>query len=279
MTHAPGVRAEQQELLSPHPESHRPRTFLAGVGTLDAGLAADARGCLPLAGSFLRKGAASGAAAAACASSGSCALASAHALRRASLISSIVTFRLPAPGQQAHWARPTHTCIIIQSFTPRCETLMKPEAASKTRRVADRRPAPESILAAASVMEGLAACGSAALPSGLPRLASLPETLPRPRVMRPSSACAELAGSSVRLLAAARALSSIAGVGGSGVGSAWKWAASLQLHLQLVTVACSRQKCPLMLVTASPSPGAVRAGVIWCTWAGIEVMREAVNPA
>ena len=104
---------------------------------------------------------------------------------------------------------------------------------------------------------------SAALPSGLPRLASLPETLPRPRVMRPSSACTELAGSSVRLLAAARALSSIAGVGGSGVGSAWKWAALLQLHLQLETVACSRQECPLMLVTASPSPEAARAGVIW----------------
>ena len=125
-----GVQVEQQELLSPNPESHRPRTFLAGVGTLDADLAADACGCLPLAGSFLREGAASRAAAAACAPSGSCALASAHALRRASLISSMVTFRLPAPGLQAHQARPTHAGIMKQSFTSQCETLDRPEAAS-----------------------------------------------------------------------------------------------------------------------------------------------------
>ena len=100
-------------------------------------------------------------------------------------------------------------------------------------------------------MEGLAACVSAALPSGLPRLASLPETLPRPRVMRPSSACAELAGSSVRLLAAARALSSIAGVGGSGVGSAWKWAASAAWNSSMLKAVVSTHAGDSIAITWS----------------------------
>lgn len=72
------------------------------------------------------------------------------------------------------------------------------------------------------MMEGWLACASACPASArprLPRLARLPDTLPR--VRRPLGPAAELAGSVVRLLLASRALSSIAGVGGSGVGSAW----------------------------------------------------------
>ena len=80
---------------------------------------------------------------------------------------------------------------------------------------------PESILVAASVMEGWLPSGAALLPSPLAMPAKLPDTLPLPLVRRPSTAGAELAGS-VRLLLAATALSSIAGVGGSGVGSACK---------------------------------------------------------
>jgi len=63
-------------------------------------------------------------------------------------------------------------------------------------------------------MDRLLAC---MLPSVM--AARLPETLPLPLVRRPSPAGAELAGS-VRLLLAAIALSSIAGVGGSGMASA-----------------------------------------------------------
>ena len=117
-------------------DSHRSCTFLAGAAFLDADLAADACGCLPLAGGFLRKGTACGAAAGA--SSGSRALASAHALRRAALISSMVTSRLPARGQQAHQAPPTCYCVK-QSSTLQCKTLN--ELKARRRKEACRQEA------------------------------------------------------------------------------------------------------------------------------------------